>query len=127
GDRGRPGLVFLQDAHRGFELLVFLARDDAPGHHIARGHGRAVDALSDATANDIPVRDHADEPIVFAHRHRSDILIPHQPGKFCYRGARLYPVYSWMHDVLDFHLSLSSRPEWNCGWANSLSQQVGNA
>src|SRR5262245_52293534 len=73
--RKTADLLHLHDAGRVLEILLVEAEDDPFCHHLARGCDLRIKPGCDAAADNVPIRDHADEvfsPMGIAPRACSD-------------------------------------------------------
>src|SRR5262245_13215537 len=94
------------------EFVSLQAEHDAFSHHIACAMRLCIEARSDATADDIPVRHHADQAIIFADWNGTNIMLAHQPGELDNRRVGIDPLHTLVHGLFHFHgrLLLKCRP-----------------
>src|SRR5215471_891895 len=90
--------------HRFRYIVVFPSAVDAHGHHVPRHRARGIEVFArKAFADDVAIRHHTDQPIIFPDRNATDIVSLHQFRDFGDGSIGADPIDSLVHYVLDSH------------------------
>jgi len=96
--RHPPDLLVAEPAQHALDVLVLVAPANVFAHRVAHLGVRPL-AFGDGADGDIPVGDHADQPVVLAHRQRSGVAFGHQRRRLAKRHLRIGELHVASHAV----------------------------